>query len=764
MTSETAIDRRAFLRDAAGGALLLVITTAGCRPIADAWASVRGGDGKKRSSGGDDAFAPVAYLRIDRSGDVTIIAHRSEMGQGSKTSLAMVLADELDADWARVRVVQAPGDEKTYGNQDTDGSSSIRRFLLPMRRAGATARAMLESAAAAEWGVPVAEVRADVHRVRHIPTGRTIGYGDLVPRARTLPVPDEARVQLTPAAELRYIGTGVPIVDLRDMTTGHALYGADHRVPDMLVAVVARPLVYGGTVATLDSRTAEQVPGVVRVVRLEHTPPPSGMSPMGGVAVVATSTWAALQGRRALQVTWTDGPNVAYDSRAYREVQRRAARQSGTLVRTQGDVRAALASAAHHLEADYYVPHLSHAPMEPPAALAWVHDGQCEVWAPTQDPQGARNAVAAALGVSPDVVRMNVTLLGGAFGRKSFHDFIIEAALISRAVERPVRVQWTREDDIQHDFFHPPALEHLEGGIDASGRLVAWLHRSVIPPLASMQKPGPLVQAGFEVAMGMADFPYEVPNLRLEAGAASASTRTGWYRSVFNIPHQFAISSFLDELAHAAHRDPRAFLLEHLGPDRIVDMDRVGLAGKASDYAAYDQYPVDTGRFRRVLELVTAQSGWGSPLARGQARGLAVVRASLSYLASVVHVAVHGDGTVRIPRVDIAVDAGTIVHPDRVRAQMEGGTIMGLGNALVGEVTFARGRSQQSNFHDYEVLRLDAAPREIRVYIVPSTEPPGGVGEPAVAPTLPALCNAIFAATGRRIRSLPVRGQLGASA
>jgi isoquinoline 1-oxidoreductase beta subunit len=753
------IDRRRFLLETAAGGLLIAVSASGCRRLGDAMRAIGpNAAGDTTDDAARDLFSPAVYVRIARDGSVTIIAHRSEMGQGTRTSLAMVLVDELEADWDRVRIEQAPGDEK-YGDQDTDGSSSIRRFYQRMREAGATGRALLESAAAQRWGVPVGSVRGEHHRVVHEPSGRTIGYGELVTTARTLPVPPTDRLRLKQPSEFRYIGQGVPMVDLFDMTTGRAKYGVDQHLPDALVAVVARPPVYGGTVAAFDSSGVEHIPGVVRIVRVDHAPPPSGMSPLGGVAVVATSTWAAIRGRNALRVRWNDGPNTTYDSRAYKEALHSAAIRPGRLVRRQGETSSALSQAAQRLEADYYIPHLSHTPMEPPVALASVRDGRCEVWAPTQDPQGARNAVSKALGIPVASVRVNVTLLGGGFGRKSFHDFIVEAALLSRAVGKPVKVLWTREDDIQHDYYHPPAVEHLEAGLDRAGRIVGWLHRSVIPSLDSMTNPNARSQANWEVAMGLVDFPYQIPNLTIEAGEALPHTRLGWYRSVLNIPHQFAMSCFLDELAHAAGQDPKAFIVDNLGADRIIDMEAVGLAGKASDYGAFDRYPVDTGRFRGVLEVATAQGKWGTSLPRGEGRGLAVVRASGSYLASVVHVTVDADGTVHIPRIDIAIDAGTAVHPDRVRAQMEGGTIMGLGNALLGQITFAKGRAEQSNFADYQVLRVDAAPRDIRVHIVPSTAIPGGVGEPAVAPTIPAVCNAIFAATGHRIRSLPVASQ-----
>lgn len=475
-TPDLTIDRREFVQDALRGGLVLLVTATGCQRVGDAVARLHRGASADRSTTDDGPLLAAVYIHIERDGNVTIMAHRSEMGQGTRTSLAMLIADELEADWARVHIHQAPGDEKTYGSQNTDGSSSIRGFYLKMREAGATGRALLEGAAAKKWGVPVEQVRADHHRVVHVATGRSLDYGALVAIARTVPAPSPDRIRLKDPSAFRYIGKEIPMLDLFDITVGRAKYGIDQTMPDALIAVVARPAQYGATLATVDARAAERVPGVVRVIPIDHTPPPSGMAPLGGVAVVATTTWAAIQGRNALQVAWTDGPNAAYHSSEYQQTQQAAAHRPGKAVRVQGDGAQALSRAARRITADYYVPHLSHAPMEPPVALASVRDGRCEIWAPTQDPQGARNAVAKALGMPIEMVRVNVTLLGGAFGRKCFHDFILEAAILSRAMARPVKVQWTREDDVQHDFYHPPAAEHLEAGLDSRGRVVAWLH------------------------------------------------------------------------------------------------------------------------------------------------------------------------------------------------------------------------------------------------------------------------------------------------
>jgi isoquinoline 1-oxidoreductase beta subunit len=405
--------------------------------------------------------------------------------------------------------------------------------------------------------------------------------------------------------------------------------------------------------------------------------------------------------------------------------------------------------------------HLSHAQMEPPAALAVFENGRLQAWACTQHPQATRDTIAEVLKIPVEQVAVHVTLLGGGFGRKSKPDFIVEAALLAREVGAPVKVVWTREDDIQHGYYHTVAAEHLQAGLDARGNVTGWLHRSVLPSIGATFAPDVLAQSDFEAGMGLTDFPYATHAYRAEVGPAPAHTRIGWYRSVINIPHGFAIGSFIDELAHAAGRDPKEFLLELLGPDRMVDPAAEGIAGKPWNYGrTFEEHPIDIARYRRVVELAAEKAGWGQPLPSGHGRGISVHRSFLSYVAAVVQVDVKPDGALAIPQVDVAVDAGFVAHPERARAQMEGATIMGLGNALYGEISFKDGRVVQSNYSDYRVMRLDAAPRVIRVHLVPSDKAPGGIGEPGVPPMAPALANAIFAATGRRIRSLRVGGQL----
>ena len=481
---------------------------------------------------------PLAFVAIGEDGTVTIVCHRSEMGQGVRTGMPMIVADELEADWKRVRVVQAPGDEQRYGNQDTDGSRSTRHFFDPMRRCGAAARTMLEAAAAARWQVPASQVEAKNHEVVHRPTGRRASYGSLAKAAASQPVPARETLRLKDPSQFRYIGKGdLKLVDGRDMVTGKAQYGMDTRLDGMLYAVVARPPIYGARVASYDASEALKVPGVVGVVEIEDSPPPALFNPLGGIAVVARNTWAANQGRKALKIGWDEGPNAEYDSVAFKATLEEAARKPGPVVRNDGDVAAAMTGAARRLDAEYYIPHLSHAPMEPPAATVRIAQGKCEVWGCFQSPQATRDLVAKRLGLSAADVTVHVTLLGGGFGRKSKPDYAVEAAEVSKAMEgKPVKLTWTREDDLVNNYFHTVSVEHLEAGVDTRGRPVAWLHRSVAPTIVSTFDPDAKQEANWELGMGVINVPFAIPNIRIENPEATAHTRIGWFRSVSNIP------------------------------------------------------------------------------------------------------------------------------------------------------------------------------------------------------------------------------------
>ena len=752
------LDRRQFLEALSG--LVLVASASGVVKAQDA----RKYGGDAMPGGVNDN--PLTFIAIGEDGIVTVVVHRSEMGQGVRTGLPLIIADELEADWSKVRVTQAPGDEAKYGNQNTDGSRSVRHFVDPMRRCGAAARAMLEAAAAATWKVPVDSVRAVNHEVVHGESGRKLGYGALARAAAQLPVPPRESLKLKQPAQFRYIGKdGIRLLDGPDIASGRAQYGIDVRVEGMLYAVIARSPVFGGKVARFDASESLKVPGVVKVVEIPGTPIPSQFQPLNGVAVIARNTWAAMKARQALKIEWNDGEHGSYDSAAYRTELETAVRKPGKVVREVGDVDAALAKAPRKLDAEYYLPHIAHATMEPPNATARIVDGRCEVWAPTQAPQGLREDVAKRVGLPLEKVTVHVTLLGGGFGRKSKHDFAIEAAVLSQQVEgKPVQVVWTREDDLHHDYFHTVSLQRLQAGIDSQGKPTAWLHRTAAPTIISTFAPDPKQQAPFELGMGVVNVPFQIPNMRMENPPAAAHTRIGWFRSVSNVPHAFAVQSFVAELAAAAGRDHRDYLLELIGPARRID------PGTMQDSWNHDEspqrYPFDTGRLRRVIELATREAGWGRKLAKGSGLGLAAHYSFVSYTAAVVEVQVGAKGEIVIPRVDIAFDCGPQVYPDRIRSQLEGAAVMGVSLAMLGEITFKNGRVQQDNFHTYPVTRVTESPRDIRVHLVPISDwsmPLGGVGEPGLPPIAPALCNAIFAATGKRIRRLPVGDQLAST-
>ncbi len=700
-----------------------------------------------------DALQPSVWLAIDPNGAVRIWAHRSEMGTGIRTSLPMVVADELGADWDRVEIVQALGDT-AYGSQNTDGSRSVRRFYETMRQAGAAARALLEQAAANTWGVDASACTAREHTV-HGPDGRSLGFGALVAAARELELPSEDSLRFRPRSEWRYVGKEeVKFYDLDDVVTGAAKFGADVRPEGMVFAAIWRVPVLGGTIEDFDDAAARAVPGVLDVVELEPFRGAPAFQALGGIAVIARNTFAAFQGRDALEVEWEGGRHAAFDSDAFHEAMQATAHKPGTVVRELGDVDTAMESATATHEAMYSVPFLAHAQMEPVNAVAHFVDGKCTVWAPTQNPQAAQASVAQALRIGPADVTVHVTLLGGGFGRKSKPDYVVEAALLSKQLGKPVRVQWSREDDTRHDYYHSAAAVYAKAGLDADGMPQAWLQRSVFPPIGLTFNPLGTQPSAGELGLGFTDIPYGIANLRCEAGPAKAGTRIGWMRSVHHVQHAFAECSFVDELAARAGKDPVEYLEALIGEPRLVDMTGVDYPNQGE---TLERYPVDTGRLLRVLRHVAKESGWGRELPKGRGLGIAAHRSFLGYVCCVVEVDVQKNGTVRIPRVDIGIDAGTVINPDRVRAQLEGATAFGIGIAMLGEISFEKGAVVQSNYDSFPVPRIHESAREVRTYILPSEELPSGVGETGTPPIAPAVCNAIFAATGKRVRELPVR-------
>ncbi len=711
---------------------------------------------------------PHVFIAIDRSGDVRIVTHRSEMGTGIRTSLPMVVADEMEADWSRVSLVQAPGDEPRYGNQDTDGSRSMRHFIQPMRQCGAAMRQMLEAAAAARWGIEARLCRAKAHKVIRLDasgneTGEAIGFGDLAEAAMALPTPKAEDLLFKTPDQFTLMRKGeTRIADLRDITTGKAIYGADVRLPGMKYAAMARPDVLGARIVKYDASKALKTPGVRNVVEIEGVyDVPRKFHQLGGIAVVADTTYAAFLGRDALEIEWDNGENAGYDTEAFFKEMSETAARPGKVIRNEGDVDAAFANAREVFSADYRGQHLVQAPMEPLVAVARVADGKAEVWAPVQSPYGARKDIAEALKLPLENVTVHVTLLGGGFGRKSKWDFMIEAALLSQKLGGdPVLLQWSREDDIRHSFYHTTSVERIEMAIDDKGKVSGWRHRTVSPSILSTFAPDSGYQFPIEYGMGFVDVPFDVPNFRCENGPAKAHTRIGWYRSVSNIQRAFAVQSAVCEVAHKLGRDPKDFLLEMIGPDRKIDLKASGIPEDFWNYGEpYESFPIDTERLKNVIRVAAEKAGWGKKLPERQGLGIAAHRAFASYVASVVHVAVDADGTIRVPEVTTAVDCGFYVNPERIRSQIEGAAVMGMSNAVYSGITFKEGAVEQSNYSDFSVATQHNYPKKVNTIIVEPKDASwhtGGIGEPGVPPFAPALANAIFAATGKRIRNMPM--------
>ncbi len=702
-------------------------------------------------------FSPNVYLTVNGDGSVVIVAHRSEMGTGIRTGLPLIVADELEADWKRVKVVQAVGDEAKYGNQNTDGSFSVRMFFEPMRKAGATARMMLEAAAAKQWNVPAAECQAKNHEVIHGPSGKKLAFGALTTDASALEPPKEEAVVYKKKSDWKYIGKSTGIVDAQSIVNGTAVYGLDTIIPGIKYATVLRCPVAGGKIKSYNADKARQFPGVNQILEIESKGFPSDFpNPLGGIVVLADNTWAAISARKELVAEWDLGPNASYSSDDYFRDMMTRVKKKGHVRREQGSVDTAIKEAAHVIESTYVTPHISHAPMETPCAVAHVKNGKCEVWAPVQHPQWARQSVAKALGMDEANVTVNITLLGGGFGRKSKPDYVVEAALISHMSGMPVKLLWTREDDIQHDFFHACSVQHIRVSLDKQSKVTGWNHRSVFPPIGGTADVKETEPSFGELQLGMVDMPYDIANISCESHEALAKTRIGWLRSVSNIQHAFAIGSMLDEIASFRKADPVANLLELLGPDRDIPFNKM-MEGFENYGEPLEKFPWSTRRLKNVIQLVAEKSGWGKTLPKGHGMGICAHKSFLTYVACVVHVAVDDAGKLSIPEVHYAVDCGVVVNRNSVVNQFEGGAVFALGAALKGGITFKDGHPRQENFNTFFVSRITDAPAEIFVHLVDSDERPTGVGEPPVPPLAPALANAIFSATGKRYRELPIK-------
>ncbi|GJQ21089.1 MAG: aldehyde oxidase [Bacteroidia bacterium] len=645
-------------------------------------------------------FSPNVWLRIAPDDTVTITVARSEMGQGVWTSLPMIVAEELDADWNHVRIEQADAHPVKFGSQSTGGSFSVRGSWQTLRMAGATARDMLVTAAAKKWNVAKVNCTAAQSFVRG-PGGRKLSYGELASDAAELPVPHSVRLKEEKAFTL--IGTRVRKLDTPSKVRGTAIFGLDVRLPGMMFASIQKCPVFGGTVASFDASAAKKVPGVVDVFQVED-----------GLAVVATNTWAAFQGREALQVTWNEGKWANQSSAAIRKTFESALANRGTVDNYAGNAETALASSSVTVEAVYEAPFVAHQTMEPMNCTAWVRRDSCEIWAPTQSPQPIQNQAAQILGLPLDRVTVHVTLMGGGFGRRLNPDFGIDAVRVAKAMKgTPVQVVWTREDDTQHDWYRPMTLNILKAGLGKDGRPVAWMHRIAGPSSRGL-------------VTGGSTPPYDIPNFVVESHILETGVPIGAWRSVGPSQNAWIVESFIDELALKAGKDP----LEY----------RRSLLSKSP-------------RLKRTLEVAAEKAAWGTPLPKGKGRGIACVDSFGSTCAQVAEVSV-ANGKVKIDRIVVAVDCGTAVNPDTIEAQIEGAIAYGLSAALKDEITIDKGRVQQESYDDYRMLQFDEMPR-VEVHIIPSTEPVGGIGEPGLPPVAPALCNAIFMATGRRIRKLP---------
>jgi len=698
-------------------------------------------------------FAPDVFVSMDETGQVTIISHRSEMGQGIRSTLPLLVADELEADWDRVTVKQALGDAK-YGSQNTDGSRSVRKNFQKLKEAGAIMRTMLQQAAAQVWSVPVDQVRIEHHQAHH--NDEALDFKELVKIASKLDVPERTSLKLKTEAEQKYVGKpGMALLDGKDIITGKAVFGFDVQLEGMKIAVIARPPVVFGTVKSVDDSETLKVPGVVKVVQLPSLTPPAAFKMLGGVAVIADNTWAAIEGRKKLKIEWDHGSNSSYTTKDHEAVFIEALKEPKEVVRSRGDVDQAHQDAAKTVTADYHVAGLAHATMEPPAATARINGDKVEVWACTQTPQAAQRNVMGVLEIPQENaanVEINVTLLGGGFGRKSKPDYVAEAAYLAHTTEMPIKVLWTREDDIKHGYYHSPSYQQLKGSLDANNQVTSWYHAMVNHPISATFDPSAKLAGSTDLGQG--DMMFDVPNIKIALGETDTFMRIGWVRSVTNINNVFAASSFVDELAHAAGKDSKDFLLELIGDDRIEDFAKDGF--KYSNYGEPpEQYPAETSRLKNVIQLAAKEANWGADLPEGTGMGIAAWRSFLSYIAVVIKVSTNGN-QVKIEDVHMAVDAGQLLNPDRVKSQMEGSLIFGASLAFYGEITAKDGIIEQGNYDDYQMSRMHQIP-DVHVHLVKSDAIPTGVGEPGLPPVAPALCNAIFAANGQRHRRLPLK-------
>jgi len=744
MNSIENVSRRGFLKVAGitSGTFVLGMNL----PIASA---------QGKSSTGDLSHELNFFVSIASDSMVTLVCHRSEMGQGIRTSVPQIIAEELEADWQKVTVVQAKADAK-YGSQGTAGSASIRNHFTSIRQIGAVARDMLEQAAANIWQVQRNTVKAEKHFVVHTATGEKISFGELASHAAKLTPPDSKKVTLKNSADFSLIGKDVKLVDLDNIVAGKAQYAQDIQLPDMLIASILRPPVVGGSLVSFDASDALKIKGVVDVIALKPRSIPVTTNPLSGVAVLANNTWAAIEGRKKLKIKWQHGDKASHNSAEFIKQLAKQVNKQGETVAKKGDVYNHQYNDKNTVEATYTVPYIHHAPMETPAATAIVKGKKCTIWAGTQNPQWAKRNVAQELGLAKDEhdnIELNVTLMGGAFGRKSKADFIIEAVELARASKRPVKVIWSREDDIQHGFYHSISANYCKAELNDKGSADYWVSRNAYPPIGWLWNPDAKMPSDDQLALGFGDIPFALNNLSIEKHAVDSFVRPGWVRSVACINNGFALGSFVDELAVKAKLPTRQMWLNLLGDDRHVDPNKNGF--KYSNYnLALTDHPVDTKRMKDLINLISDKANVEQKLPENQGWGISFLRSFGSFVAAATKVEVVNN-KVNVLEMHTAVDCGIVVTPDRVKAQMEGAMVFGLSIALMGEISVQDGKVQQSNFHDYPVTRINQVP-EMYVHIVESDAPPGGIGEPGVPPVAPSITNAIYHASKTRIRDLPV--------
>lgn len=702
----TALSRRAFLGTSAAAGAGLVIGF--YLP-------------KSASAQAEGVFSPNAYLRITPDEKITVVVARTEMGQGVWTALPMILAEELEADLKQITIEQA-GASTLFGDQSTGGSASVRTTWDPMRKAGAQAREMLISAAATQWGVPRESCKAESASVIHSATGRKLSYGSLAAKAATLPVPDKPPLK---SGDYKLVGKSTPRLDTPSKVNGSAQYGIDFHIPGMKYASLARCETVGGKVADFDATAAKQMPGVSFVGKIGDS----------AVAVVADSTWNALKARRALKITWDEGPNKDLNSAQIFDALHHADESKAVKFFSAGD---ASKSSGKQIEAVYQLPFMAHAPMEPGNCSAHFRGSECEIWAPTQVPQDCRDTIAPLIGLKPEQVKVNVTLLGGGFGRRLEHDYAVEAALVSKAINAPVKVTWTREDDMRCSPYRPVSLHKLSATLGDDGMPIAFRHR-VIGPSINGQKGSPPVNGVDSDFPDEAGFIYPIPNVALESLVTQTPVPLGWMRSVYALQMGFASESFIDELAAAAGKDPFEYRMQLLSKDAEIK---------------YFDASWSTARMRNVLKLAAEKAGWSKPLAAGRYRGIACFGCFSTYAADVVEISME-DSQPRVHRVVSVLDCGQVVNPNILEQQIQGAVVYGLANAIRAQITIDKGKVVQSNFDTYQPIRMNEAPK-VEGFFVPSTEPPTGAGEPPIPPLAPALCNAIYSATKKRVRALPI--------